>query len=143
MTGEIPTKKFEFIDHTADLGIRGFGLTFLEALENVARGMFSKICDLEKVDTKVSLPIRVQDVSLEDVVVRFLNQLIYFYDAEGFLCKDYALTQEGEVLITGKVLGEYIDREKHILYSEIKAATYHHLKVQQNKYWIVQVIFDM
>ena len=36
-------KPFEFIDHTADVGIKAWGATLTELFENSAKGMFSVI----------------------------------------------------------------------------------------------------
>jgi len=48
--------------------------------------------------------------------------------------------------LNGKVYGKRIDQSGHKIKREIKAVTYHHLEVKEdkkNKLWRAQVIFDI
>ena len=42
-------KRYELIDHTADVGLRAFGKTLPELFRNAAIGLFEMMTDLEKV----------------------------------------------------------------------------------------------
>ena len=54
----------------------------------------------------------------------------------------------GRVMLDQRILatakGQPIDQSRHTLYTEIKAVTYHQLKVQKIEHgWIARVIFDV
>ncbi len=42
-------KRFQFIEHTADIGLMAYGRTLAEAFANAAYGMFSIITELRAV----------------------------------------------------------------------------------------------
>ncbi|MCX7919389.1 MAG: archease [bacterium] len=137
-------KCYEYIDHTADIGIRGFGKSFLEALVNVAKGMFAAIHDMKYVETAESHPIDISAGTREDLVVHFLNYLLYLHDAKTFIPKEYQLELPAPNRILGTLHGEKFNPEKHYIFDEIKAVTYHQLLIEQkDNEWIIQVICDL
>lgn len=138
-------KCYEYLDHTADMGIRGFGKTFLEAVINVARGMVAVIHKPEQVVPREERAIEVTAATLEDLVVQFLNQLLYLHDTERFIPKEYQLELIPNVFgIQGIIRGEIFNPKKHTIYDEVKAVTYHQLLVEQkDDEWMIQVICDL
>jgi SHS2 domain-containing protein len=137
-------KCYEYIDHTADIGIRGYGKTFLETLVNVAQGMFAAINDMKHVDAVESLPVDITAATPEDLVVQFLSYLLYLHDAEKFIAKEYQIKLTEPNQIQGTLCGERFNPNKHYLYDEVKAVTYHQLLVEQkDDRWTIQVICDL
>ena len=137
-------KCYEYIDHTADMGIRGFGKTFLEALGNVAQGMFAAIHDMKYVDAVESRKADISAATSEDLVVQFLNYLLYLHDAEKFIPIEYHLELNEPNRIQGTFRGERFNPDKHYIFSEVKAVTYHQLLIEQiEEEWIIQVICDL
>ncbi|MDI6783223.1 MAG: archease [bacterium] len=137
-------KCYEYIDHTADIGIRGYGKTFLEALLNVAQGMIAAMHPLDQVESIEPRELDITAVTQEDLVVQFLNHLLYLHDAEGFIPKEYQIELMGENRIQGTLHGELFNPVQHTIYDEIKAATYHQLQVNQTDTgWVIQVICDL
>jgi len=51
---------YEILDHTADAGVRGIGKTVEEAFCEAARGMFSLMVDLERVEPKEAMKVEVR-----------------------------------------------------------------------------------
>lgn len=137
-------KCYEYIDHTADIGIRGYGKTFLDALSNVATGMFAVIHPLNQIEIQETRKLEIQAATLEDLVVQFLNHLLYLHDAKGFIPKEYQFELSETHKIHGIIQGETFNPDKHLIYDEIKAVTYHQLRIEQKTdEWIIQVICDL
>lgn len=137
-------KCYEYIDHTADIGIRGYGKTFLDALIHVAQGMMAAIHGLQYVDPVDSKPIDISAASQEDLVVQFLSYLLYLHDAEKFITIEYQLEYKEPYRILGTLRGEPFNPEKHYLLDEVKAVTYHQLQIEQTQQeWLIQVICDL
>ena len=97
----------------------------------------------------LSSPKQKIDISLDadndsELLVRWLNHLNFLFSAEGILMRQFGqLTIKNNQLRT-TVFGETFNPEKHEIYREIKAVTYHQLILeQQNKHWFAQVIFDL
>ena len=136
-------KDFELIEHTADIGIRAYGVNKPEAYANAARAMFSLIADPDKIrevsyrDVKVTAPDR------EILAVEWLNELVYLFDAEQMLFKRFDITELTDTGLKARCYGERVDKSRHEIKIGIKSATYHMLKVEQNDRYQVQVLFDI
>ncbi len=78
-------KEFEFIDHTADIGVIAYGADIKQVFANAARGLFSIITELDTVADKESRNIEITAPDLEALLVNWLNELIYLFEAKGIL----------------------------------------------------------
>jgi SHS2 domain-containing protein len=137
-------RAFEIFDHTADVGIRAFGQTQQEVFENAAVGMFSLITDVEKVEAKKAVTISVEGEDREDLLVEWLNELLYRFEVEYLIFNHFKITDwDQEHYLKALAYGEELDLGKHSLKIQIKAVTYHMLKIEHNKIWQAQVIFDV
>ena len=135
---------YEVIDISGDVGIRAFGKDLQEVFVHAALGMYSFITDIEAVQAKTPLDIQVESESLEDLLVSWLNELIFHFDTYGFIGKNIAITEFTEGNLTARLDGEEFDPERHEGNLLIKAATYHQLSIIQiNDLWKAEVIFDI
>jgi SHS2 domain-containing protein len=136
-------KRFDIIEHTADVGIIAYGGDLREAFANAAFAMFTLIADLEKVEEVDCCQIEVQAEDRESLVVACLNELLYLVDIEGVIFRRFEAIDLSEVGLKMKCYGERIDPVRHELRGGVKAATYHMLKVESNDVHKIQVIFDV
>lgn len=137
-------KRFEVIEHTADAGIRAFGCDLKELFENAGLGMFSLVTDLGSVEVKWTESVELSADGLEDLLVEWLSELLYRLDVQRMLIKSFEISEIDERHLKAKVGGEEIDEGKHELGMDIKAVTYHMLKVEKtDDTWEAQVIFDV
>lgn len=135
---------FKTIEHTADIGIRAWGRTTAELFENAASGMFNIICDTATVEPAESYAVEVEAEDLETLLVEWLNELLYLSESGELLFSSFKVLSMGETVIKGSAFGEPLDRDRHKLGTEIKAVTYHMLKVEQeDDMWVGTVIFDV
>ncbi len=135
---------FEPLEHTADIGLRSYGKTLKEAFENAARGMFSLMTDLAKVENKKRYEVEVRSEDAEGLLVEWLNELVFLFETELGVFKDVEITDWDEKSrLQGFAYGEDIDLNRHQFETQIKACTYHMLKISKNDLWKCQVIFDV
>lgn len=138
------SKKYEIINHTADIGIKVYGKDLKELFANAAFGMFEIIARLENVKTKKLVKLNLKAPNIEELLVSWLRELLYQYNAKEILFKEFTIEQLSENQIEAKAQGERFDPQKHELKTEVKAVTYHELKVEQAKDgWQAEVIFDV
>jgi SHS2 domain-containing protein len=79
----------------------------------------------------------------EDLLVAWLNELIYLFDTENILFKRFEVTVLDNRL-KARVYGEKVDSSRHRLKTGVKGATYHMLGVSKGDSGCrVQVIFDI
>jgi SHS2 domain-containing protein len=135
-------KRFDIIDHTADVGIVAYGAELKEAFANAAYAMFTLIADLEGVREEVCRQIEVRAEDQESLIVSWLNELLYLFDVERIIFKRFEVIELGENSLKAEGYGEPIDSARHSLKAGVKAATYHMLRVAKEDGYSIRVIFD-
>jgi len=141
---------FEIIDTSGDAGIRAFGADLPGLFINAATGLFHLMTDLENIREEQTLDITARGSSLEGLLVAWLNELIFRFDAYGFLGRGFrvlSLDIPGtgtDYSITASVRGEDFDETRHERHLLVKAATYHHLKIEPDDAgFVAEIIFDI
>lgn len=135
---------YEFLDHTGDLGVRVWATDIKGLFQEAARALFDIITDLKKVRVRENRKVTVEAAALDELLVTWLNELLYLYDVEGLLFCDFALTDIDERSVRGIAMGEEFHEGRHIIKTSIKAVTYHQLEIKEHDgRWQAQVIFDI
>ena len=137
-------KKYEPFDTTADIGLRVYGNSFKELLENAALGMFSFMVEPFNPKEEIDKEIEVNGDKDEDLLVSLLSEFIYLFETEGFILFDI----KGKKISTKKYLfdlkGENYSHHKHTLLTHIKAVTYHNLKITKaGDIFKTEIVFDV
>jgi len=86
-------KEFEIINHTADVGIIAYGADMNETFANAAKALFSLITELDDVEEAIYRDIELTAPDQESLLVEWLNELIYLFDAENIIFKRFDVTQ--------------------------------------------------
>jgi SHS2 domain-containing protein len=138
-------RRFEVVEHTADVGIRAFGDTINEAFENAALGMFNIITDPSKVGLLQDFEVTIEGEDLKMLLHEWLSQLLILSQVNGMLFGGFKVqmkTLEFGMGLTGQAQGEPADPKKHVYKTEIKAVTHHMLEVRERPP-MVKVLFDI
>lgn len=122
--------KYEIVEHTADVGVRGRGNTLDELFAGMARGLFALIADLETVHPTVERRVELERDTPEELLHAWLDELNAMHQIRGELYAEFEPTVDG-IRLTATVRGEPIDLDRHRLGTEIKAITWHDLAVRQ------------
>ncbi len=145
-------KDYRIIDHLSDIGIEFYGDTPEALFENAGKGMFSIMCDLRSVKPmeKKSIRITGKNTNFEDLLVLWLERLIYRYEVDDTLFSEFRVDKIGrrnhKLVLNAQILGEKVDPDKHEIRVTIKAPTYHRLEIIRNARghnWKGRVIFDI
>ena len=138
-------KPYEYLEHTADMGLLVRGNSLSELLTNAAQGLFETIAVVDTVDEIESVEIHLSAESVEELFVTWLDELIFQHETKEIFFKRAAVQQCSETEVSATVYGEPTNFEKHEVYTEIKSVTYHQLQVVQKSdgSWFAQVIFDL
>ena len=138
-------KPYEYVEHTADMGLRVRGKNLSELLTNAAQGLFETIAVVATVDETESIEVHLTAESVEDLFVAWLDELIFQHETKEIFFKRAKVQQCSETEILAMVYGEPANFDKHEVYTEIKSVTYHQLEVVQKPdgSWFAQVIFDL
>lgn len=141
---------FEFLDEiaTADVAFQAWGETveqmFIAAAEATMNVM---VADLEKIEPLESRQIEIESDALDMLLFNFLQEIIFFKDAEQLLLRieDAQVDHENELYsVRATGWGEKIDPGRHELIVDVKAVTLHRFKVEQTcRGWETFIILDI
>ena len=136
-------KKFEFLEHTADIKFRSFGKTLEEVFENSALALFNIFYD-KNVKGKKSYKIRVKGRDFESLLYNFLEEFLVLFDSNNFLpgrIKNLKLNEK-KFEIEAEVVGD--DIKNYNADVHVKAITYNNMFVKKQKSeWTAQVVVDV
>ncbi|MFQ6671670.1 MAG: archease [Candidatus Tectimicrobiota bacterium] len=137
-------RPFEIIGTTADVGVVASGSTCEEAFIHAAEGLFSLITDLEAIEPTEPISVECEGISLEGLLVAWLNELIYLHDVHEMLFRRFEIAAFDGRKMEATAWGEPIDKKRHSLGTEVKAATYHLARVEEGPAgWEAHVIVDV
>jgi SHS2 domain-containing protein len=135
---------FEILEHPSDLGIEAHGATMAEAFRNAAHGLMSVIAGSSKIESNEERVISLVALDCENLLVRWLTEILFLYDAEKFLTADAKFDMLNNISLKATVLGQKYDPLNHELTLDIKAITYHKLMVEKlDDIWTARVFVDI
>jgi protein archease len=139
-------EKFRFLDHTSDAKFQAYGLTLEEAFGNAALATVSLMWNPAQVEQTRSHPVEVQGKDLEQLLVRFLGEIIYLFETRGFLLAgvDGLAIEKTEDGFRLRAFFRGDDRPaKYAVFGEVKAITYNEMRIDQGPAVTVQVVVDI
>ena len=105
---------------------------------------FNCIADVHKVKAVEKIKFGVKAENLEDLLYAFLAELIYIKDTEKLLLSKFAIDIKEGFKLKCQAFGEHINADKHELKTDVKAVTYHQLKVEKTgNGYSAHVILDL
>lgn len=138
-------KPYEFIEHTADIGIRVRGGSLEELFKNAASAMFDIIAERKKPapqSAKKHLKIKQTAYTTDELFINWLSELLSLSSAKGLIFSDFEIEKIERSKLSAVAIGE--DSGNYSFNREIKAVTYHEFKLEQNASgWQAEVIFDV
>jgi SHS2 domain-containing protein len=134
-------KKYEVLEHKADLEIRTFGKTKKELFLNMLLAMAKSQKPEIKTSQKVKREIRVKSIDLEALLVDFLNEVLYLTQVNKETYEEVKFQKFTSLELEGELRGFKVER----FGEDIKGVTYHDLDIHQKKdgTWQATVLFDI
>ena len=137
-------KRYEELSHTADIALRIYGSDLKELFTNASYAMFDVIADLEGMKSSVSVGIDVKAASKEELLVSWLDELLYNFYTKSIIFFEFDITSISESHIIAKASGRHVGENRNRLKTEIKAATYHDLEIKKkDERYSVDIVFDV
>ena len=135
---------YELFEHTADLGLRVASPELPGLFRDAGRGLFSVIVEeAPRQGPERDVRIRLAAERLDYLFVDWLNELLYTFDAKGLLLDSFEVDVRGTELSATARSRPFDDTRDRLLH-EVKAITYHALRVEQtNRGWEAEVILDI
>ncbi|XP_055111602.1 protein archease isoform X1 [Symphalangus syndactylus] len=151
-------RKYEYLDHTADVQLHAWGDTLEEAFEQCAMAMFGYMTDTGTVEPLQTVEVETQGGDLQSLLFHFLDEWLYKFSADEFFIprmrSPYVAQAVLKLLGSGNPpfglpkcqdyrWGEEFSLSKHPQGTEVKAITYSAMQVYNEEKPEVFVIIDI
>lgn len=137
-------RRFEILEHPADVGFAAYGRTLGELFENAALALFSLACDLETIQEREPRAVAASGRDNESLLYAWLAEILAEADAGKWVFRRAAVNRLDASSVQGVLFGEPFDKARHRAGSYIKAVTYHQFKVEGGPgRWEARVYLDV
>ena len=135
---------YETFEHTADLGLRIRANDLQGLFSEAGRALFSvMVANFDDIRPLEKMTFRIEGDQRDELLRDWLAELLYAFHGERMLLArfDVQLQPAG---LQATAWGEPIDTDRHEIDAELKAITYHGLKVERDDQgnWLAEVIVD-
>ena len=143
----VAVMSYEYVELGGDASFIARGRNLNELFRQAALAMYEIMVDVKKVDKveEITLELRSPDLSL--LLHDWLSELLYITDTKALVFSDFTVDitkEDSEYFLRGKALGEKLNLLKHNPKTEIKAVTYHLLRIQKSEdFWEGIVVLDL
>jgi SHS2 domain-containing protein len=138
---------YTFIDHTADVAADLTGRSLPELFVAAAQALTDTLTELDRVLPVVTQFVTVEAATLEDLLVDWLNELLYRFEVQNMLVSGAMLDIDergGRWHLSATVAGEMLDPSRHPSRVLVKSATYHGLFVtREGEEWRARIVLDI
>jgi len=137
------------IEHTADMGVKGWGADVESAFEEVAAAMFGLMADTEGIEEGFTIQVSCEAESVDDLLVEFLNSLLTGIDLEEavgiYVDVSPFRHREGVYYLSAVAHCAERSRAEGRMRSEVKAATSYGASVSSTEegVWVAVCVVDM
>jgi len=135
-------KDFEELAHTADMRMRASGRDLKTLFINAARGMYHLAGVSSKGKDEGVVSVEVEGLDEVDLLARWLNELLYRLNVKHTVLRNIDIKD----FLPNKLhaTGNQFRLKSSDIQVEIKAATYHNLKItREGKVFSTKIIFDV
>src|SRR5690348_9496964 len=101
--------EFRILEHTADVGFEAFGATREQMFSNAGRALVFLITDPETLRESDTASIQLKSGDPAGLLVDWLSEILYLYDAENWLFRDFEIERLTDLSISAAGRGERFD----------------------------------
>lgn len=137
---------YQIIDHTADVGIKVEALSQGELFVSAAEAMFDLMFIRKRsLIPSIEVMIEINAPAMDQLLVRWLQELLFVFESRRLVFSKFWIDEISDTMLRGSASGLKFDSTRHTQKLDIKAVTYHHIEVREDKdgNWHASVIFDI
>ena len=135
---------YELFEHTADLGLRARAADQNALFAEIAKCLMTAMLEnIEAIRPDTEVRIAIDGTDGEYLLFDWLRELLLRFESDRLLFSRFEVEIRGTGL-TASAWGEPFDPARHVLSHEVKAITYHELKVEKtDDGWLAEAIVDI
>jgi len=126
-------KRFEFLEHTADVYVAAYGANLEEAFENAALATFQAMTEVDEVQAAMEDVIEVRGQDEQALLYNWLEELLVKFEVTYNIYSRFEVSSiektPSSLRLKARIWGEPFDPGKHPQKVGIKAVTYHLMEI--------------
>ena len=84
-----------------------------QILAEAGAALFDLLVDMSAVEIRESVTLEVEGLDNDDLIANWMRELLYEYQASGFMLKEFDIQQAGEFVVRAEARGEKYDPDRH------------------------------
>jgi SHS2 domain-containing protein len=135
---------YEYFDHEADIGIQAQADSLEDLFLTCAEALLNWIGEPPEEPTEVCLDVNVESQDLEGLLVGWLQELLFLFQHRLLYTSRFLEMDLTDTKLKGIVMARVWDQASHENFREVKAVTYHQLRVtREGELWRAEIILDL
>lgn len=139
--------KFTFVEHTADIAVELVASSLEELFICAEEAWRQSVFENDEINPEETKSISLTAGSAEELLVDFLSELNYLVLTKKWFCitvQSLKIINEDEIKLLAELSGLNISEREIHFREEIKAITYHQLKIEkENDFFRTKIVFDI
>ena len=137
-------KNYRITTHHTELAMRITASSQADLFANSAFALFDVMTDLAAVEIKERIPLEIEGNDRDDLLVNWMRELLYLYQSNGYLLKEFKINQVKDTVVNAEVCGEKVDPDRHEVKQEVASVAAHKSRMEKTgNRWIARVIFEL
>ena len=140
---------FRFLEDVAlaDIAFEAEGDSIEDLFQGATRALLETMADPQTVGASWKRRIAKRDAALDDLLVEWLSEIVYWKDAAGVVFHEAPLSlthEKGQWKIEASLIGAPVDHTRQTLRNDVKGITRHLYRVvQEGPLWKATVVVDV
>jgi SHS2 domain-containing protein len=127
---------FRYIDHVSDAMVEAYGRTLGEAFAHSARALVNLVCNVSKVDPDKIVTIETTGFDRKSLLYNWLEKVLLVLLIDNIILAKFEVKikrHKDDYYLFSTCKGDDFLRQKHEYKVEVKAITYHGMKITDKK----------
>ncbi len=131
-----------FLEHTADVQVECRGGAFEDLLREASEAFYEITLVAVRPEISVTRHLHISGRNHEELMVRWLQELLFFLETESFVATQYVFDEAQEDCVNALLDGYICTPDERS--QEVKGIAYHGLRIEQDEEGLrASVIFDL
>ncbi|MGD9877686.1 archease [Desulfococcus sp.] len=140
------TMTYQIIDHPADFGLEVTAADLASLFADTVLALFDVVAEIRESGAANSetLVVQVSGDDWPDLMVNWLREVLYQWTGEDRFVVKVEILSLSAFVLSARLHYETFDPVRHTVLQEIKAVTYHQIRVAPSSGgWTARVVFDI
>lgn len=131
-------------EHTADIGLEVWAADRIALFGDAAVALTEQITDPNQLSACKQQAISIDGIDWPDLMVNWLREVLYLWNGRRLLVQQVRIEHLAPFQLKATLACDVYDARRHRIRTEIKAVTYHQIRVAPDRTgWRAKIVLDV